>query len=141
MVVSPYTSERPAERAWVATQIPTGQVLTMRSDPFLDFQMTAERAGYPALLIVSSVCLALVVVPVALLALTQAAWVLAVALLSLFGALAILMAGIWAAFADRGESDLEPPEAVAAPDERPKVVPLPRSELPPPGDGRDRKAA
>jgi hypothetical protein len=90
----------------------------MRRHPFLDFQLTAERAGYPALLIVSLICLALVVVPVALLALTEAVWVLVVALLSVIGALAILTAGIAAAFADRGEPDPEPPQAVHAPDER-----------------------
>ena len=39
----------------------------MRRNPFLTFQLTAERAGFPALLIVSAACLALVVVPVALL--------------------------------------------------------------------------
>jgi hypothetical protein len=103
----------------------------MRRQPFLDFQITAERAGYPALLIVSVVCVTLVVVPVALLALTQAVWVLVLALLNLSGAIAILTAGIGAAFADRGEPDLE----------LPSVVPLRRIELPPPGDGHDRKAA
>jgi hypothetical protein len=113
----------------------------MRRNPFLDFQLTAERAGFPALLIVSAVCLALVVVPVALLALTQAPWVLALALLSLVGAIAGLTAGISAAFADRGEPDLEPPKAVVAPDERQEVVPLRRSELPPTGNETDRKAA
>jgi hypothetical protein len=81
----------------------------MRRDPFLDFQLTAERAGYPALLCVSLLCLALVVVPVVLLALTQAVWVLAVAVLSLSGAIAILAAAIGAALADRGEADVEPP--------------------------------
>ena len=115
--------------------------LTMRRNPFLDFQLTAERAGYPALLIVSLVCLALVVVPVALLALTQAVWVLVLALLSLSGAIAILTAGIGAAFADRGEPDMEPPKSVAAPEERPQVRPLRQSEAPAPRDGHDRKAA
>jgi hypothetical protein len=113
----------------------------MRCRPFLDFQLTAERAGYPALLIVSLVCLTLVVVPVALLALTRAVWVLVLALLSLGGAIAILTAGIGAAFADHGEPELESPKAGTAAEEHPDVVPLRRTELPPPGDGRDRKAA
>jgi hypothetical protein len=65
----------------------------MRRNPFLDFQLTAERAGYPALLFVSLLCLALVIVPVALLALIQALWVLALAMLSLSGAVVILAAG------------------------------------------------
>jgi hypothetical protein len=112
----------------------------MRRNPFLDFQLTAEKAGYPALLFVSLLCLALVVVPVALLALTQAVWVLALALLSLMGAIAILTAAIGAAFADRGEPDLEAPNAGAAFDESPQVVPLHRG-FQPSGDGHDRKAA
>jgi hypothetical protein len=113
----------------------------MRRKPFLDFQLTAERAGYPALLIVSLICLALVVVPVALLALTDALWVLVVALLSLIGAIAILTAGIAAAFADRGEPDPEPPQTVPVLDERPQVAQLGRREPRPTADPHDRKAA
>jgi hypothetical protein len=74
MIVSPYGSGSILGRAWIATKIPTEQVPTMRRNPLLNFQVTAERAGYPALLIVSLVCLGLVVIPVSLLALTQAAW-------------------------------------------------------------------
>ena len=125
-----------------------GQDLAMRHDPFLDFQLTAERAGFPALLIVSAVCLALVVVPVALLALTEASWVLALALLSLVGAIASLTAGVGAAFADRDKPDLEPPKAVAGPDERENVVPgasksgaRASTRAPAPADEDDRKAA
>jgi peptidoglycan/LPS O-acetylase OafA/YrhL len=81
----------------------------MRRNPFLDFQRRAERAGYPALLLVSLLCLALVVVPVALLALTQAVWILGLAVLSLGGAVALLAAAIGASFADGGEADPEPP--------------------------------
>jgi len=113
----------------------------MRRNPFLDFQVTAERAGYPALLIVSLLSLALVLVPFALLALTRAVWVLVLTLLSLIGAVVILSAGIAAAFADRGEADPEPPQVDAAADERPEVTPLGRRELSPPGDRDDRKAA
>src|SRR5919109_71952 len=50
--------------------------LTMRRNPFLDFQRAAEARGYPGLLIVSMLCLVLVVASVALLALTPAACVL-----------------------------------------------------------------
>jgi hypothetical protein len=110
----------------------------MRRHPFLDFQLTAERAGYPALLIVSLLCLALVVAPVALLALTEAVWVLVLAVLSMGGAVAILAAALGASFADRGEADLEP---ATAPEKHPPVAHLRRSELPPPGDGHARKAA
>jgi hypothetical protein len=80
----------------------------MRRNPFLDFQVTAERAGCPALLFVSLLCLGLVLVPFTLLVLTQAVWVLVVAMVSLSGAIAILAAGIGASLADRGEADLEP---------------------------------
>jgi hypothetical protein len=38
----------------------------MRSDPFLDFRRTEEAAGYPAMLVVSVVALAVVVLPVML---------------------------------------------------------------------------
>ncbi len=75
----------------------------MRSDPFLDFHQTAERAGYPALLIVSLVALGLVVAPVALLALTGAIWVLVIAVLNIFVALALLAAALGAALADGDE--------------------------------------
>jgi hypothetical protein len=77
----------------------------MRLHPFLEFQRTAERAGYPALLIVSLICLTLVVIPVLLLALIEATWVLALAVLSLVLAVAILFAGIGAAFADVDPDD------------------------------------
>jgi hypothetical protein len=111
----------------------------MRRNPFLDFQLRAERAGYPALLFVSLLCLALVVMPFLLLALTQAVWVLVLALLSLSGAVAILFAGIGASLADGGDADLEPPKT--APEEHSPVAPLRRNEVPPPADGHDRKAA
>jgi hypothetical protein len=111
----------------------------MRRNPFLDFQLTAERAGYPALLIVSLLCLALVVVPVALLALTKAVWVLVLAVLSMGGAVAILSAGIGASFADGGEADSEPPKASR--EEHSPIAHLRRNELAPPGDGHHRKAA
>jgi hypothetical protein len=72
-------------------------MVAMSRNPFLDFHRTAEAAGYPALLIVTIVCLALVVLPVALLGLTEAGWVLALALLSLVAAVAILAGAIDAA--------------------------------------------
>ena len=75
----------------------------MRRNPFLDFHRAAEAAGYPALLIVSVVSLALVVTPVALLGLTQAGWVLALALLSLIAAVAILAGAIDAAMSAADE--------------------------------------
>jgi hypothetical protein len=83
--------------------IPDSEALAMRGNPFLNFHRAAEAAGYPALLIVSAVCLGLVVAPVALLGLTDAGWVLALALLSLAAAVAILAAAIDAAMSDYGE--------------------------------------
>jgi protein-S-isoprenylcysteine O-methyltransferase Ste14 len=75
----------------------------MQSDPFLDFHRTAESAGYPAMLIVSVFALALVVAPVMLLALTRAVWVLVIAVLSIFAALALLAGAFGAAVADSDE--------------------------------------
>jgi hypothetical protein len=83
----------------------------MRRNPFLGFQVTAERAGYPALLFVSLLCLALVLVPFTLLVLTQAVWVLVLTMVSLSGAIAILAAGIEASLADRGEAGVEATDA------------------------------
>lgn len=80
----------------------------MRSNPFLDFHRTAEAAGYPALLIVSMVCLGLVVGPVALLGLTGSDWMLAVALLSLIAAVTILAGAIDAAFSDYAQGTTSP---------------------------------
>jgi hypothetical protein len=72
----------------------------MQSDPFLDFHRSAERAGYPAMLVVSMVALAVVVLPVMLLALTQGVWALVAAVLSIFAALGLLAGAFEAAVAD-----------------------------------------
>jgi hypothetical protein len=79
---------------------------TMRGNPFLRFHRTAEAAGYPALLIVSGVCLAIVVSGVGLLALTPGTFGLAVAVLNLAAAVAILSGAILAA-----TDDVEAPTA------------------------------
>ncbi len=112
----------------------------MRSHPFLDFHQTAERAGYPALLIASMVALGLVVAPVALLALTRATWVLVIAVLSIFAAVALLAAEVDAAFADGAQ----PPTRRTtsdAPTERERVASLPCREPAERSDARDRRAA
>jgi hypothetical protein len=112
----------------------------MRSHPFLDFHQTAERAGYPALLIVSMVALGLVVAPVALLALTRATWVLVIAVLSIFAAVALLAAEVDAAFADGAQ----PPTRRTTsdrPTERERVASLPCREPAERSDARDRRAA
>src|SRR5918998_912027 len=99
----------------------------MRGNPFLNFHRAAEAAGFPALLIVSVVCLGLVVAAVALLALIPAAWVLALALLSIVVALVVLAGAMDASFSEGNEPPAErtSPRA-AAPDERNRVAPLPR---------------
>jgi uncharacterized membrane protein len=73
---------------------------TMQSDPFLDFHRTAEAAGYPAMLVVSMGALAVVVLPVMLLALTGGVWALVLAVLSIFAALGLLAGAFEAAMAD-----------------------------------------
>ena len=86
----------------------------MQSDPFLDFRRTAESAGYPAMLIVSVFALGLVVAAVALLALTQAVWVLVTAVLSIFAALGPLAGAFGAALA-AGDEPPPPLRARRAP--------------------------
>lgn len=113
----------------------------MRGSPFLNFHRTAEAAGYPALLIVSVVCLALVVVPVALLGLTDAGWVLAVALLNLIVAIAVLAGAVLAALSDVDESATGRPGKAAASDERDPIVPLPRRHPAARHASEDRRAA
>jgi hypothetical protein len=75
----------------------------MRSDPFLDFHRTAEAAGYPAMLVMSMVALAVVVVPVMLLALTRGVWALVIAVLNIFAALGLLAEAFQAAVAAADE--------------------------------------
>jgi hypothetical protein len=75
----------------------------MRANPFLSFHRAAENAGYPALLIVSMVSLAVVVAPVALLGATRAGWALALALMGMIVAVAVLAGAIGAALADRDQ--------------------------------------
>jgi hypothetical protein len=79
----------------------------MRSNPFLDFHRTAEAAGYPAMLITSIAALAVVVLPVILLALTRGVWALVLAVLSTFAALGLLAGAFEAAVAD---ADDPPPQ-------------------------------
>lgn len=121
--------------------IPGSKAPTMRDNPFLNFHRSAEAAGYPALLIVSMVSLTMVVVPVALLGLTRAGWVLAVALLSLVAAVAVLAGAVAAAFADGDEPAARPTSADGAADEIVPVAPLERRVPTTRQAGPDRKAA
>jgi hypothetical protein len=115
--------------------------MAMRGNPLRNFHRAAEAAGYPALLIVSMLCLGLVVAPVALLGLTEAGWVFALALLSVIAALAILAGAIDAAMSDYGELPASRTEvSTAAPSEREPVVLLWRRG-PNPQAEQERKAA
>jgi hypothetical protein len=78
------------------------------ANPFPSLHRAAEAAGYPALLIVSMVSLALVVVPVVLLGLTQAGWMLGLAVLGLVMALALLAGAVNAALSDADEPEARP---------------------------------
>jgi hypothetical protein len=82
-------------------------------NPFLDFHRAAEAAGYPALLVVSLVSLALVVFSIALLAIVQATWTFAIAILSLVAAIGIVAGAVLAAFSDGEESAVEPADDAA----------------------------
>jgi hypothetical protein len=94
----------------------------MNPNPFLRFQVAAEAAGYPALLIVSGVSLTVVVASVAVLALTLTAWAFAMAVLSLVAALAIVAGAIDAVLMD--DSDGESARVPVAPTQSDKVVPF-----------------
>ena len=114
----------------------------MRGNPFLKFHRTAEAAGYPALLIVSVVCLALVVTPILLLGLTDAGWVLALALLNLIVAIGVLAGAVLAALSDVDESAARPSDrGVSSSDERDPIVPMPRRPRTTRHASDDRRAA
>jgi hypothetical protein len=122
-------------------RVPDSEAFAMRGNPLIDFHRAAEAAGYPALLIVSLVCLGLVVVPIALLALTQAMWALALALLMLIAAVAILAVEIDAVISDYGEPAASRTSVgAAAPHELEPVAALRRSQ-PTAHAGQDRRAA
>ena len=85
----------------------------MRGNPILNSLRTAEAAAYPALLIVSAICLGLVVGPVALLGLTDAGWVLGLALVYLAVAVVVLSVAVGAALSEGDEPDER--DAIASP--------------------------
>jgi len=114
----------------------------MRSNPFIRFNRAAEAAGYPALLVVTVVCLAIVVAGVTLLALMQVAWTFVMAMLSLVIAVGILWAAMMASFSDSGEPAARHGVEGASSHERATVVvPLPEREAASPPGPPGRKAA
>jgi hypothetical protein len=123
-------------------RVPDSKAPTMRGNPFLDFHRTAEAAGYPALLIASVFSLALVVVPILLLGLTRAVWVLALALLGLIAAVAILAGALDAALSDYDDPAAGRPDVGAArADEGEQTAALARHQPTTGQAGQDRKAA
>ncbi len=104
--------------------VPLQEIRIMRDKPFLRFQRTAEAAGFPALLIVSTVCLLTVVAAVALLALMPTAFAFAFVILNLVVAIAIMAAAIFAAIADVEDPETSAAAARAARLESTAVVPL-----------------
>jgi hypothetical protein len=115
--------------------------LTMRTNPFLRFNRAAEAEGYPALLVVTVVCLAIVVAGITLLALMQAAWAFVMAMLSLVIAVGILAAAMMAAFSDSGEPLARRGVTGSSSHDRAAVVPLPEREAASAPDPPGRKAA
>ena len=120
--------------------VPDRDRRSMRNDPFLDFHQTAERARYPALLIVSMFALALVVGAVVLLAMTGAVWALLIAVLSIFVALGVLAGGVEAAFAD-GDEPAKAGTGSGTSAEREPAARLPRQEPAARAHVNDRRAA
>lgn len=78
-------------------------MLVLNPNPFTRFHRAAEAAAYPAVLLVSVLCVALAVSGIALIALTGSTGALLFALVMLFVTLGILFGGISAALS-------EPPE-------------------------------
>lgn len=93
-------------RLWVSdpsvSEPPLDDGVLMNRNPFINFNRHAEALGYPALLLVSLFCLALVVGAVGLLAVWGSGWTFALAVLSIPVACAILAA---ATIASLNEAD------------------------------------
>jgi hypothetical protein len=115
-----------------------GEHVDMRRSPYLNFHRAAEAAGYPALLIISSLGLGLVVASVAVLGVTLAGWALALALPSLIVALAVLAGAIDAASSDVDESAGARAGGAAAPEPVATLAPGQRTAR---QAGQDLKAA
>jgi hypothetical protein len=114
----------------------------MRPNAFIRFNRAAEAAGYPALLVETLFAMVIMVAAVALLAMMEAAWAFAWAMLSLVVAIAIISAAMMAALSDEDEEPAAERVAAESTSHEPEtVVPLPQRE--PRGRQRppDRKAA
>ena len=91
MSVTPYRREPAPTQAW---KPPCEAILS------LTFTALQKRLATPAMLVVSMVALAVVLLPVMLLALTRGVWALVLAALSIFAALGLLAGAFEAAVAD-----------------------------------------
>lgn len=98
----------------------------MRRNPFHMFHRAAEAGGFPALLLVSLLSLSIMVAAIVLLAITQAAWTLAFSMLALAVAIAILSAGVEAAFSDAADPPAGQAGAPAPSPDHTPAVPLHR---------------
>jgi hypothetical protein len=108
---------------------------------FLRFHRAAEAAGYPALLVVTVVALAIIVSAIALLAIMESAWALGLALTSLTASIALVAGGIDAMFSDVEEPAAERASAGPPSAEPETVVSLPRRGRAERQRGPDRRAA
>jgi hypothetical protein len=108
----------------VFDRAPDCEDIRIMRNPFLRFQRTAEAAGYPALLIVSALCLLMVVAAVALLALTPGTFALAFAVLNLAAAVAIVFGAIFASIADVEHPETQEATVRPARPQATAVVPL-----------------
>jgi len=113
----------------------------MRVNPLLRFHHSAEAAGYPALLIVSMFSLGVVVAPIALLALTRAAWALVLALLGLIAAVILLAWEVDAALADYEQPAHGRAAGDAVADRSQPILPLQGREPAARRSGDERRAA
>jgi hypothetical protein len=97
------------------------------NNPLLLFHRATERAGYPAMLVLSAVCIAIAVPAIALIGMIDTVWALVWAVLNLLAAAAILTLGIYAAMADEEEPVAEGTTARSSSREPAAVVPLRRN--------------
>ena len=96
-------------------------------NPFVLSHRAAEAAGYPALLLLTLVCLGVTVVAIALTGMIETVWALVWAVLTMIGAAAILTVGVYVAMADDEEPVGEETAARSSSPEPEAAVPLRRA--------------
>jgi hypothetical protein len=114
---------------------------TMRSNnPLVLSHRAAEAAGYPALLLLTLLCLTLTVVAIALVGMIETVWALVWAVLTMLAAAVILTVGTYVTLDDDEEPVAEGTIARSWSSEPEAVVPLPRDPARP-QQSSERKAA